>query len=344
MTLDLRRKAMAAGIAAALVMTPIGVWGFRSWRAQAAAPSVTAFQQTVGEAKELGSAAGEAAAAEQADTTEAAPPAAGDKQALWQDYLVVEGDTLSGVAARFGLSVETIAASNGIDDEAVLAIGQKLVIPNADGVIHETTDGDSLWYLASLYQVSLDEIIQANPEVNPDTLAPETKLFIPGAKPVRIRQQAANRGGGAAEEAAPSDSSVPTSTSNSGSTFGLWPTSGPITSYYGWREDPVYGGGQFHKGIDIGAPSGQSVAAVGSGRVVMAASYGGYGLTVMIDHQNGLVTRYSHLSRIDVSEGQRVSSGQRVGAVGSTGKSTGPHLDFGVNIGGQTANPLDYLP
>ncbi len=339
---DLKKKIMTAGIATALIITPIGVWSFKSWRAQAAAPPVAAFQQTVIEGQELASAtATEPAAAKQAD---AAAPAAGDKKALWQNYLVVEGDTLSGVAARFDLSVATIAASNGLDEAAVLAIGQELVIPTADGVIHETTDGDSLWYLASLYQASLDDILQANPDVNPDILAPETKLFIPGAKPVRTRDVTANRGGGSAEEAAPAASSPSPSTGPSGSTFSRWPTSGPITSYYGKREDPVYGGTQFHKGIDIGAPGGQAVMAVGSGRVVMAGSYGGYGLTVMVDHQNGLVTRYAHLSRIDVSEGERVSAGQRVGAVGSTGKSTGPHLDFGVTDGGQTANPLNYLP
>lgn len=344
MNFDLKKKIMTAGIATALILTPIGVWSFKSWRAQAAAPSVVAFQQTVIEAQELASAAAtEPAATEQANVIDAAAPAAGDKKALWQNYLVVEGDTLSGVAARFDLSVATIAASNGLDENAALAIGQELVIPTADGVIHETTDGDSLWYLASLYQVSLDDILHANPDVNPDTLAPETKLFIPGAKPVRTREVTANRGGGDEKAASVANSPSP-STGPSGSIFSRWPTSGPITSYYGKREDPVYGGTQVHKGIDIGAPAGQSVVAVGSGRVVMAGSYGGYGLTVMVDHQNGLVTRYAHLSRIDVSEGERVSSGQRVGAVGSTGKSTGPHLDFGVTDGGQTVNPLDYLP
>ncbi|MGE5654312.1 MAG: peptidoglycan DD-metalloendopeptidase family protein [Bacillota bacterium] len=344
MNLDLRGKILAASLVGALVIAPAGVWGFRNWRAQAAAPSTNTLvaSPSVGQPTTL-AVSPEAAPAQEPASAKSEAAKASEKKPLWQDYVVAEGDTLSGVAEKFGLSVGAIAASNGLDEEAVLAVGQQLAIPTADGVIHQTTEGDSLWYLASLYQVTLESILQANPEVNPDTLAPDTKLFIPGATPVRTRDAAANRGGGE-EESTPVQSSPSASTGNSGSTFGLWPTSGPITSYYGWREDPVYGGGQFHKGLDIGAPTGEPVVAVGSGRVVMAGSYGGYGLTVMIDHQNGIVTRYSHLSRIDVSEGQRVSAGEQVGAVGSTGKSTGPHLDFGVNAGGQTADPLDYLP
>lgn len=341
MNFDLRAKVLAASLVTVLVIAPIGVWGFKSWRAQAATPPANELVQAPVEGQVMAQAA--ILSTDQADIVKEAATA-NAKQPLWQEYLVVDGDTLSAVASKFNLSTDSIAVSNGMDEEEVLSIGQELLIPSADGVVHQTSGGDSLWYLASLYQVSLESILEANSEVNPDTLAPETKLFIPGAKPIRTREVAANRGGGD-DEVAKTKSSPSVSTGNSSSsTFGHWPTSGPITSYYGWREDPVYGGNQFHKGIDIGAPSGQSVVAVGAGRVVMAGSYGGYGLTVMVDHQNGLVTRYAHLSRIDVSEGQRVSSGQRVGAVGSTGKSTGPHLDFGVNSGGQTADPLDYLP
>ncbi len=116
-----------------------------------------------------------------------------------------------------------------------------------------------------------------------------------------------------------------------------------ISSGYGWRIHPITGQRRFHEGLDIAANHGNSVYAYTDGRVIQAGWNGGYGNCILIDHGNGLRTRYAHLSRISVKVGQRVKTGQRIGAVGSTGNSTGPHLHFEVIKNGKTQNPLNYL-
>ena len=125
-----------------------------------------------------------------------------------------------------------------------------------------------------------------------------------------------------------------------------WPCdSTRITSYYGKRPVPVAGATSNHDAIDIGAPSGSPVYAADGGTVTTASvGYnGGRGNYIMVNHGNGIVTRYQHLSSIYVSVGQTVSRGQNIAAVGNTGASSGPHLDFAVYVNGSTVNPLTYL-
>jgi len=128
-----------------------------------------------------------------------------------------------------------------------------------------------------------------------------------------------------------------------------WPVPGyhQITSPFGWRMHPVLHKRIFHAGIDIsgGGINGKPILAAGGGTVIAAGSRGGYGNVVMIDHGNGVVTVYGHQQNggIRVSVGQRVKRGQRIGTVGSTGMSTGPHLHFEVRVNGSAVNPLNYL-
>jgi murein DD-endopeptidase MepM/ murein hydrolase activator NlpD len=133
-----------------------------------------------------------------------------------------------------------------------------------------------------------------------------------------------------------------TTVSRSGSYFGVL-RSGRITSYFGMRIHPITGKKTFHEGVDIASPEGSSIYAYASGVVTYAGWKNGYGNFVAINHGNGLVTRYGHMSAIYVSVGERVTTGQRIGAVGSTGESTGPHLHFEVVVNGVNKNPLDYL-
>ncbi len=134
----------------------------------------------------------------------------------------------------------------------------------------------------------------------------------------------------------------PPSTAGGPSSFS-WPVTGPITSPFGARVDPVIGGLHVHTGIDIGAPSGTTIGAAADGHVIFAGSYGGYGNAIIIDHGGSVSTLYGHCSQIFVGVGQDVQRGQAIGAVGMTGYATGPHLHFEVRIDGRPQDPMSYL-
>ena len=121
------------------------------------------------------------------------------------------------------------------------------------------------------------------------------------------------------------------------------PVSGRRTSGFGPRVHPITGRHQHHAGVDVAAPSGTPVAAAAAGTVVRAGSAGGYGLLVEVDHGQGVVTRYAHLSATDVAPGQRVAAGAQLGAVGSTGRSTGPHLHLELRVDGEPVDPQGLL-
>ena len=116
-----------------------------------------------------------------------------------------------------------------------------------------------------------------------------------------------------------------------------------MSSNYGYRRDPITGGGAMHSGIDFKGPHGQPILAAAKGTVTHAGWQSGYGKTVEITHGNGLMTRYAHLSRLNVTTGQNVTQGLQVGAMGSTGRSTGTHLHFEVRMNGQAINPRPFL-
>ncbi len=123
----------------------------------------------------------------------------------------------------------------------------------------------------------------------------------------------------------------------------LWPVSGPITSPFGWRMHPILHRMILHRGIDIGVPTGTPVAAAAEGRIIVASYQGGCGNMVAIDHHGGLSTMYCHMSQIFVSVGQEVQRGQAIGAAGSTGLSTGPHVHFQVMQNGNPVDPMGFL-
>lgn len=125
----------------------------------------------------------------------------------------------------------------------------------------------------------------------------------------------------------------------------IWPVAGELTDGFGGRRNPFGGSSsEFHTGQDIATLWGTPVAAAANGTVIFAGSQNGYGQIVIIDHGNGLTTRYGHLSGIDVTVGQQIARGEQVGRVGSTGRSTGPHLHYEVRINDEPVDPLQYLP
>ena len=123
-----------------------------------------------------------------------------------------------------------------------------------------------------------------------------------------------------------------------------WPVTGPISSPFGPRINPIFGTPEFHTGLDIAVNYGVPVAAAEAGQVVSASLMEGYGNVVIIDHGGALSTLYAHLSSISVRQGQTVSKGQKIGAIGCTGLCTGPHLHFETRIGGVPVQPLNLLP
>lgn len=122
----------------------------------------------------------------------------------------------------------------------------------------------------------------------------------------------------------------------------LWPTDGAVTSGFGARRHPIFKTVRLHAGIDIPGPTGQSIYAAADGVVLSAGVRGGYGNAVVIDHGDGLTTLYAHQSRFLVAAGDKVTAGDTIGEVGSTGHSTGPHLHFEIRLGGAPTNPLDW--
>lgn len=123
----------------------------------------------------------------------------------------------------------------------------------------------------------------------------------------------------------------------------IWPIYGSLRAGFGWRSHPILNRMEFHKGIDISSSIGAPIKVTADGIVKLAEWQGGYGLTVIVDHGYGYQTIYAHTSRIYVTPGQKVSKGQKIAAVGSTGLSTGPHLHYEVRLWNEAISPMSFL-
>ncbi len=123
----------------------------------------------------------------------------------------------------------------------------------------------------------------------------------------------------------------------------VMPVSGRFSSEFGSRRDPIHGHERHHAGLDIAAPSGTPVRAALSGTVVSSGRHGGYGNAVIVEHSDGTEAVYAHCSRLDVRAGERIRAGQTIAAVGSTGRSTGPHLHFELRVDGEAVDPESRL-
>lgn len=346
-----RRRTIVYGTLIALAVTTIWTAGFRSStkEAPATAEQIPAMGISAGAGPEdVVTPEPEPAVTEALPAPAASPPAAqaepspdpkrAEPVPAVRTYLVVAGDTIEAIALRFGLKTSSILWSNRIEDETLLQIGQELLIPAVDGLIHTVAEGDTLWEVATLHGGDVDQVIRAN-NTSPELLQPGQHLLIPGGRPRPRPIQVASRSGAGERRPATAD------TAQAPSSGGwLWPLRGVLTDGFGWRIHPVTGARNFHEGIDIGVPEGTPIAASRSGKVTLAEWYGGYGLTVRVDHGGGLVSRYSHNSALLVKVGETVRAGQIIARSGNTGTSTGPHLDFGIYRSGVPFDPLTVLP
>lgn len=229
-------------------------------------------------------------------------------------YRVKRGESLSLIAKKFGVSVDTICGSNNLTSYDNVASGIVLRIPNKDGILYNMKAGNSVAGLAARYRIPVEKILAENSLMNPDFVPVGELVFIPDAKPQNIFDGY------------------------------LWPVgSRRITSGFGWRRSPFNGDyREFHKGIDIAARY-QSVKSTKYGKVTFSGWMGGYGYAVIIAHPGGWKSLYGHLSRIYVKEGQYVKQGQVIAKSGNTGRSTGPHLHFELIKQGGHTNPRKYL-
>jgi len=248
------------------------------------------------------------------------------------NYEVLEGETLSQIADKFSLKVDTIVWANGLDSEKTkIRQGQILKIPPVDGVVHQVKKGETVYSVAKKYQTNAQGIVDYpfNTFVDDEkfSLAIGQVLMVPDG--VMPNLQPADATQYIAKQLTP-DAGVVSATGGF-----VWPTSGQISQGYRW----------YHKAVDIANSIGTPILAADSGTVTVAGwpDNTGYGNRVMIDHGNGYVTLYAHMSRIDVVAGQTVNRGDQIGAMGSTGRSTGPHLHFEIRAAGALQNPLNFL-
>jgi murein DD-endopeptidase MepM/ murein hydrolase activator NlpD len=238
---------------------------------------------------------------------------------LYSTYTVSQGDTIGEIARDFGLNPDTLISLNSIKNTRLLRIGQVLRIPNQDGILYTVKDGDSLESIAEKYQTDTAALQTVN-ELFAARVNAGSGIFIPGARLEWLDLQEIN-----------------------GDLF-IWPVRGYITSRYGYRSDPFNGRiRQFHTGLDIGSPMGTSIQAAMAGRVSAVGSDDILGNYVVLTHHSGYRTLYAHMSAVSVRTGAYVKTGERIGAVGSTGRSTGPHLHFTVYKNGVTMNPLSLM-
>ncbi len=244
-------------------------------------------------------------------------------------YSIVSGDTISSIAHQFNISVNTILWENNLTANSILKLGATLRILPTSGISHKVVKNETLASIAKKYSVNQEDIITTNKLSATDTLKIGQALIIPGGRAITTPKKTTSLASVFSK-----NTTVADSTTRNTSGF-IWPTvSKHITQYYGWR----------HSGLDVGSKQGLAIYASLDGKVITAGwTNTGYGNYVVIDHGSGIKTLYGHMSKISVTKGQWVEQGQVIGLIGSTGRSTGPHLHFEIIINGSKKNPLSYL-
>lgn len=247
-------------------------------------------------------------------------------------YTVQKGDTISTVAQKFGISTDTIKWENDLSSDD-LSVGDQLKILPVTGISYKVSKGDTVYTIAKKFDTDAQKIVDfpSNEFVNPETfsLVEGEELIVPdGVKP---SEQPTYRSTHQAQQVYIANGPVPVAKSG-----WVFPVDGIITQYPSW----------YHMALDIAGPIGAPVHAAHAGTIarVSVGSYDtGYGNNVWINDGDGIRTHYAHLNSVAVSVGQAVSAGQVIGYRGNTGRSTGPHTHFEVEVNGVLVNPLGYV-
>ena len=248
----------------------------------------------------------------------------------WSEYSVRQGDTISGIASRHGVSMESIIAFNALTEAWHIRPGKTLKIPNMDGIPYTVQKNDTLSKIAVKMKTPQNAILDANNMIS-DTIRQGEVLFIPGG---RMNSNEFSR-------AIKRDAAV----QKTAQKIMIFPVPGKITSGYGWRLDPVNpqsGVMRFHQAIDQIGNTGDPVVAAMKGKVEVINHNPNLGNFMILGH-DGYQTLYAHLSGYSVKTGDVVEQGQEIAKVGNTGYTTNPHLHFEVFKGGKRINPMDVL-
>jgi murein DD-endopeptidase MepM/ murein hydrolase activator NlpD len=241
-------------------------------------------------------------------------------------YSVDPHETYSSIAQKFKLSEETIRSLNQAKDGSTAPQGPSLLIPSQDGVFHIVGPGQGLSDIARAYNIPLKSILQANHLSGDADVKLGQALYLPGAD--YLSQSNVHW---IALKALEDEKGF------------LKPTSGRFADGFGPRINPISGKKEFHPGLDLAPGWRARVVAAQNGEVLFAGIRAGYGRLIILDHGNGLTTRYGHLDQILVKLHQTVLKGDLIGRVGMTGMATGPHLHFEVRLNNVPQNPLLYL-
>jgi len=276
----------------------------------AAAPGIGAAVRTLGFAE----AADSAPSRESEENLRPHAPRAVQTQTM-TNYTVQDGDTLWTLAGRWHLRLSTLQRLNALRSPDDLTVGQVLMVPPEDGVLATAHAGDTVSAVAARYGVGPEPVAAFNGLRPDDLLTPGVALFVPSGQE-ESTAVIPNRGG-----------------QRTATGHFIWPAPGMLTQGF-WR---------WHQAIDVANGWGTNLAAADSGRGIWSG-WGDYGIYVQIDHGNGFSTLYGHMARSFVSVGQWVDRGHVIGLMGSTGRSTGPHVHFAIHYQGIPQDPIRYLP
>lgn len=239
----------------------------------------------------------------------------------YEEYTIGEGENLTTISRKIGVNLDTLVSVNKITNANKLKPGQKIIIPNRNGLLYTIKQNENIEEVASKYDIQLNRILAFNKIDEMSDIEIGDDIFLPGAKYTldeRIEKF--------------------------GQMFSLPVTVTRISSLFGYRVHPITKVRTKHTGVDIPGSLNTPVYAARKGKVIFAGYSGGYGNLVIVRHDKGYTTYYGHLNKITTKIGANVGVGVMIGRMGSTGNSTGSHLHFEVRRNGEALNPIDFIP
>ena len=238
----------------------------------------------------------------------------------YEEYTIENGDNLTVISKKIGVNLDTLVSVNKISNANKLRPGEKIIIPNRNGLLYTINKGDSLEGIIDKYEMQLDKVLTFNKINDINNINVGDEIFLPGAK-YTLEERIDKFG---------QMFSLPTKVTR-------------ISSLFGYRVHPITKARTKHMGVDIPGSLDTPIYASRSGKVIFAGYSGGYGNLVIVRHDKGYTTYYGHLNKITTRVGAKVGQGTMIGKMGSTGNSTGCHLHFEVRRNGIALNPVDFI-